>query len=365
MTADTLTVDLGDRSYPVRIGHGWLAELGAALRERIDCDRVLVVTDDRVDRHYGGAAVESLDEAGFAVERFAIPEGEPSKTLDTCEEIYTHLLSENYSRQCALVALGGGVVGDITGFIAATYMRGVTYVQVPTTLLAMVDSSVGGKTGVNHPLGKNMIGAFYQPALVFIDVATLATLDPAEFRAGWAEVVKHCIIRDAEFFDYCEREREAIFALDPRVMSYVVRKNCEIKAAVVAADEREAGLRAILNFGHTVGHAIESLTDYSRYKHGEAVAIGMVAAGRLAVRMGRFDQASQERIERLLEQSDLPVRIPSQLASADVVERLKKDKKVKQGQVRFVLPEKIGRVTIESGISSDLVYEVVDEMRDG
>jgi len=255
-------------------------------------------------------------------------------------------------------------VGDLTGFAAATYMRGIPFVQVPTTLLAMVDSSVGGKTGVNHPLGKNMIGAFHQPLLVFVDLGCLRTLAPVEFRAGFAEVVKHGVIRERGFFDFCESEREALFALEPQALQRAVRTSCAVKADVVSADEREAGLRAILNFGHTVGHAVESLTNYSLYKHGEAVAIGMVAAGRLAARMGRFEPAEQERIERLLAQSDLPVRIPAQLETDAVIERLSKDKKVRGGRVRFVLPEAIGRVFIESDFSPAMLREVIEAMRE-
>jgi len=363
MSIEILTVELGSRSYPIRIGRDGIAQLGQALRERTSSSRVLVVSDNRVGGLYGEAALAALSEAGFLAETLILPEGEAFKTLDTCMSVYGFLLSNNYGRDSVIVALGGGVVGDLAGFVAATYMRGVAYVQAPTSLLAMVDSSVGGKTGVNHPLGKNMIGAFHQPILVVIDPVCLTTLDAAEFRAGFAEVVKYGVIHDAEFFAFCEKNREAIFGLDVAVLKHVIKTSCAIKAAVVSADEREAGLRAILNFGHTVGHAIESLTNYTHFKHGEALAIGMVAAGRLAVGMGRFDAAEQERIERLLEQSGLPVRIPARLETEDLIERMRKDKKVHHGQIRFVLPEAIGRVTIESGYSSALLRDVLDKMR--
>jgi 3-dehydroquinate synthase len=363
MALETLTVELGPRSYPILIGSDGIGPLGRALRERTSHERVLVVSDNRVGSLYGEAALASLSEAGFLAETLIIPEGEVFKTLDTCLSVYGFLLSNNYSRETVLVALGGGVVGDLTGFVAATYMRGVAFVQAPTSLLAMVDSSVGGKTGVNHPLGKNIIGAFHQPLLVFIDPACLATLDPAEFRAGFAEVIKYGVIHDAEFFAFCEKNREAIFSLDTTALQRVIKTSCAIKAAIVSADERDAGLRAILNFGHTVGHAIESLTNYTHYKHGETVAIGMVAAGRLAVRMGRFAAAEQERIERLLEQSDLPVRIPMRLETDDMIERMRKDKKVRHGKIRFVLPEAIGRVTVESDFSLALLRQVLDGMR--
>lgn len=364
MSPDTLTVPLGDRSYPILIGRNWFGQLGPALRERVSNERVLVVSDNRVNDLYGETVLTSLTNAGLLAEVFVVPEGEQTKTLDTCTDIYTFLLANNYSRETLLVALGGGVVGDLTGFVAATYMRGVPFVQVPTTLLAMVDSSVGGKTGVNHPLGKNMIGAFHQPLLVFIDLACLGTLAPVEFRAGFAEVVKYGVIRDSDFFAFCESEREAVFALDPQALQRAVKTSCTIKAEIVSADEREAGLRAILNFGHTVGHAVESLTNYSLYKHGEAVAIGMVAAGRLAVRMGCFESSEQERLERVLAQSDLPVSIPSQVETDDLIERLRKDKKVRHGRVRFVLPEAIGRVRVESDFSPAMLREVLDGMRE-
>jgi len=363
MSPETLTVELGPRSYPILIGRQWFGQLGPALRERTSHQRALIVSDNRVGGLYGEKVLGALAEAGFLAESLTVPEGEMFKTLDTCMSIYGYLLGNNYSRETILVALGGGVVGDIAGFVAATYMRGVPYVQVPTSLLAMVDSSVGGKTGVNHPLGKNIIGAFHQPLLVFVDLGCLATLDAVEFRAGFAEVVKYGMIRDAEFFTFCEKTREAIFTLDPAVLHHIVKTSCSIKAEVVSADEKEAGLRAILNFGHTIGHAIESLTNYTHYKHGEAVAIGMVAAGRLAVRMGRFEASPQERLERLLEQAGLPVRIPARLETEDIIERMRKDKKVRHGQVRLVLPEAIGRVTIESEYSPLMLREVVGGMR--
>jgi len=364
MADESLFVPLGERSYPILITYDHLARLGETIRERMGERPVLLVSDDRVDGLHGKAAEAALGSAGLDFKKYVFPAGESSKNLETCARIWTFLLENNYPRDSVLIALGGGVVGDVTGFVAAAYMRGVPYVQVPTTLLAMVDSSVGGKTGVNHPLGKNMIGAFHQPALVFIDLATLKTLPPEEFRAGFAEVIKYGVIRDEDFFAFCETEREAIFSLDPAALGRTVRTSCSIKADVVAADEREAGIRAILNFGHTVGHAIESLTGYSRFRHGEAVAIGMIAAGLLAVRLGYFDSASQERLEKLVEQSGLPACIPADLATEEIIERLGRDKKVRGGRVRFVLPEAIGRVRIESDISFSALKDVLDEMKE-
>jgi 3-dehydroquinate synthase len=277
--------------------------------------------------------------------------------------VYNFLLSNNFGRETTILALGGGVVGDIAGFIAATYMRGVRYVQVPTSLLAMVDSSVGGKTGVNHPLGKNMIGAFYQPSIVFVDLACLKTLAKDEFQAGFAEVIKYGVIRDSNLFNFCESKRQSIFELDPEALLHIVKTSCAIKAAVVSADERESGLRAILNFGHTVGHAIESLTNYSQFKHGEAVAVGMVAAGRLAVALGKFDSGQQGRLEKLMVRSGLPVRIPSRLDVEDLIDRLRKDKKTLQGRVRFVLPEAIGRVMITDDVPFQMLRDTLASLQ--
>jgi len=361
---ETLFVELGERRYPIHIGQNCLYLLGQALREHAPAARLLVVSDNRVHELYGEAVLSALSESGFLVESLVIPEGEKFKTIDSCLSIWNYMLANNFTRESVVIALGGGVVGDIAGFAAAAYMRGVPYVQVPTTLLAMVDSSVGGKTGVNHPLGKNMIGAFHQPRLVFVDLGCLATLSREEFRAGFAEVIKYGVIRDAEFFAFCETERQAIFDLNPKALRHVVKTSCAIKADVVAADELEGGLRAILNFGHTIGHAVESLTNYSLLKHGEAVAIGMVAAGRIAVRLGRFDEAEQRRLERLIEAAGLPVRIPARLDGEDLIERLRKDKKARRGEVRFVLPEAIGRVCIESNVPPTVLRDVLDGLRD-
>ncbi|MBM3335823.1 3-dehydroquinate synthase [Candidatus Sumerlaeota bacterium] len=363
MPPEILNVELGARSYPILIGRHWFGQLGKAVQERTTCERVLVVSDSRVNKLYGEAVTAALAQAGLTVESVVFAEGESSKTIETCMTIWSFLLANNYTRETVVVALGGGVVGDVAGFAAAAYMRGVPYVQAPTSLLAMVDSSVGGKTAVNHPLGKNMIGAFHQPLFVFTDLECLSTLDPVEFRAGFAEVVKYGVIRDADLFAFCEQQREAILALDTDALQRIVKTCCAIKADVVSADEREGGLRAILNFGHTLGHAIESLTKYSLLKHGEAVAIGMVAAGRLAVAMGRFERSDQDRIERLLESVGLPVRIPARLEAEDLIERMRKDKKVRHGRIRLVLPEAIGRVTVESDYPHSLLLEVLEGMR--
>jgi 3-dehydroquinate synthase len=361
MIMETVDVNLGERSYQILIGADWIEDVGTSLRRVLKHERVVVVSDRRVAALYAERVIKSLIAAGYSADLHIIPNGESLKILDTVSRIYDFLIEYNYSRESSLVALGGGVVGDITGFAAATYMRGINYVQVPTTLLAMVDSSVGGKTGVNHPLAKNIIGAFYQPKMVFIDTAMLKTLDPREFRAGFAEVIKHAVIWDAEFFEYLEKNVARIFALDPESLRPVVKTCCSIKARVVEEDEREAGVRAILNLGHTIGHALEAVTRYRVYLHGEAIAVGMVAACRIAVKMGMFSNAEAARVERIILQSNLPHHI-RQADPDDILERLKKDKKVRDSKVRFVLPEKIGRVAIRDDVSSVIIRGVLNEL---
>ena len=307
---ETVRVELGERSYDIEIGTGTLGGLGAKMKALGLSGRVGVVTNETVGPLYAGAVLESLTGAGFAPLLLEIPDGEEYKSLAWAWHLYDRLLSARFDRKCALVALGGGVIGDLTGFVAATYMRGIPFVQVPTTLLSQVDSSVGGKTGVNHPLGKNMIGAFYQPRYVLADVATLNTLPQEEFLSGMAEVVKYGVIYDPAFFEFIETSREAILNKDPDTLCRMIKRSCEIKADVVGKDERESGLRAILNFGHTAGHAVESLTSYTGYRHGEAVAIGMVVAARLAHKSGLCGREVEARVESLLSAIGLPVKMP-------------------------------------------------------
>lgn len=359
---DEIIVGLGERQYPIVIDWQWLGEIGARVKLALPkANRLLVVTNPRINQLHGKAALESLRAAGLNADLIEIPEGEANKTVGVTSLIWDRLISIGASRQAALIALGGGIVGDIAGFAAATYMRGIDFVQVPTTLLAMVDSSVGGKTGVNHPQAKNIIGCFWQPKLVFMDLSLLKTLPREEFRAGFAEVIKHGIIRDADYFHFLEANLDAIMRLEPEALRRVVRISCEIKAGVVAQDEREMGVRAILNFGHTLGHAIEALGHYEGSRHGEAVSVGMVGAARIACEMGLLKIADMERIERLIEQSGLPVRFPA-FESAAIIERLKSDKKVRDGRVRFVLPTEIGNVVIRDDIPSELIAKVIQEM---
>ena len=343
----TVKLSLGERSYDIEIGAN-LDEAGARLQGLGLGRKMAVITNPTVKNLYGGRLIESLKAGGFLVMSIEIPDGEQYKNLDWANSIYTALLINSFDRNSALLALGGGVIGDLTGFAAATFMRGVPFVQVPTTLLAMVDSSVGGKTGVNHPMGKNMIGAFYQPKKVLMDLSVLRGLPREELLSGMAEVIKYGVIRDAAFFDYLEKNREKILSLDPDALEYVVRRSCEIKAEVVSKDEREGGLRAVLNFGHTVGHAIETAENY-RMRHGYAVAVGMVYASRLAHKTGLCGAAVPERVEHLVRSYNLPSDLSAlgrKPAVAALMDTMQLDKKAEGGKVKFVLPKRIGEVVI-------------------
>jgi 3-dehydroquinate synthase len=358
----TVNVSLGERSYDIEIGAG-LDRAGERLRDLGLGRKMALVTNPVVKELYGKKLIESLKSAGFLVMSVEIPDGEQHKNLDWANAIYTALLVNSFDRKSALVALGGGVIGDLTGFAAATFMRGIPFVQVPTTLLAMVDSSVGGKTGVNHPMGKNMIGAFYQPRKVLMDLAVLRSLPKEEFLSGMAEVIKYGVIRDAALFDYLEANRERILNLDPEALDRIITRSCEIKAEVVGADEREGGLRAILNFGHTVGHAIETAEQYSM-RHGEAVAIGMVYASRLARASGLCDPSVPQRIENLIRSYGLPAdmtvlkRRPS---VTELMDTMQIDKKAEAGKVRFILPKKIGDVAISKDWEEAALRRVLEE----
>jgi 3-dehydroquinate synthase len=343
----TVNVNLGDRSYDIVIGAG-LDRAGEQLKELGLGQKMAFVTNPLIRKLHAQRILDSLKAAGFLVMSIEVPDGEKHKNLDWANAIYTALLTNSFDRKSALVAFGGGVIGDLTGFAAATFMRGVPFVQVPTTLLAMVDSSVGGKTGVNHPMGKNMIGAFYQPKKVLMDLDVLKTLPKEEFLSGMAEVIKYGVIYDAEFFDYLDRNRDTILSLDPDALGHIVKRSCEIKAEVVSKDEREGGLRAILNFGHTVGHAVETAENYTM-RHGEAVAIGMVYAARLARKTGLCDASVPERVEDLIRSYGLPTNLSALKRRPSVLElmdTMQIDKKAEGGKVKFVLPKKIGEVVI-------------------
>ena len=353
-------VALADRSYDIEIG-GSLDQAGERVKRLGLGQKIAVITNPTVKELHSQRVIDSLKAAGFLVMSIEIPDGEEYKTLDWANSIYTALLINQFDRTSALVALGGGVIGDLTGFAAATFMRGIPLIQIPTTLLAMVASSVGGKTGVNHPMGKNMIGAFYQPRFVLMDLSTLTTLPKEEFIAGMAEVIKYGVIADAGLFDYLEKNREKILDLDPGALSHIIRCSCEIKADVVSKDEREAGLRAILNFGHTIGHAIETIENYSM-RHGYAIAIGMVTAARLAHQMGLCDAAVPGRVEQVIGAYGLPTSLSalrSKPSAAQFLETIQVDKKAKGGKVRFVLPKKIGEVAITDGWDEGVLTEVL------
>ncbi len=349
-TARTLAeviVELGDRSYPIVVGTGLLERVGEFVSQRFPARRVHLVTNPTVGPLYADRVTSSLEAGGFEVTRIEMPDGEEHKHLGTYGAILDRMLETRPERGWPVVALGGGIVGDVAGFAAATLLRGVPFVQIPTTLLAQVDSSVGGKTGVNHARGKNLIGAFHQPGFVCIDLDTLKTLPQREFLAGYAEVVKTAVILDAELFELLEDRLEVLLAQDPAVLSDVVVACCRIKASVVAADERESGWRAVLNFGHTLAHAVESLTNYSEFLHGEAVAIGMAFAARLSVRLGACSQDDAERVVTLLARAGLPVALPPSLDTLDLVESVAGDKKVSGGKVKFVLMQGLGATRFE------------------
>jgi 3-dehydroquinate synthase len=343
----TVNVPLGERSYDIEIGMS-LDQAGLQIKGLGLGQKIAVVVNPTVKELYGKRLLESLKAQGFMVMSIIIPEGEQYKNLDWANAIYTALLTNAFDRRSAIVALGGGVIGDLAGFAAATYMRGIPFVQVPTTLLAMVDSSVGGKTGVNHPMGKNMIGAFHQPRKVLMDLEVLRTLPKAEFLSGMAEVIKYGVIWDGDFFDYLDANRDRILGLDADVLAHVVRRSCEIKAEVVGRDEREGGLRAVLNFGHTVGHAIEKAENYTM-RHGEAVAIGMVYASRLALQTGLCEALVPERVEKLIASYGLPTDLRAfsrKPTVTELMDAMRIDKKAEGGKVKFVLPKKIGEVVI-------------------
>ncbi len=355
-----IPVNLPDRSYNILIDKGSLANLGGEMSQLSLGKKVLLVSNPEIFDYYGQIAVNSLEKAGFVVFTHLIPAGENYKTLDLIAQVYDSALVHRLERSSTMVALGGGVIGDMTGFAAATWLRGINFVQVPTTLLAMVDASIGGKTGVNHPQGKNLIGAFYQPKLVLIDPSVLKTLPVREFRAGMAEVIKYGVIWDADLFQQLEdSDNLASFSqIDGDLLQTIITKSCQAKADVVSKDEKEAGLRAILNYGHTIAHGIESLTGYTSVNHGEAVAMGMVAAGAIAVKLGMWTAGENQRQTDLIEKAALETHIPP-LNADEMVNALTADKKVKDGQVRFILPTAIGQVTISDRVTPTLVREVL------
>ncbi|MEJ2526437.1 MAG: 3-dehydroquinate synthase [Desulfuromonadales bacterium] len=336
-----LVVGLDERSYPIWIGMDIVDSLGAALAAVRFPNKVALITNPTVAELYAAPVVAALSQSGREVDVIRLPDGEAYKTLATLEEIFDVLIDRHFDRYCGLIALGGGVIGDIAGFAAAIYLRGVPFVQIPTTLLAQVDSSVGGKTGVNRPQGKNLIGAFYQPRHVHIDGTILRSLPAREYAAGLAEVVKYGIIRDQEFFVWLEEHRQALRDRAPEALIHAVMMSCQIKANVVENDEKEQGVRALLNLGHTFGHAVETLAGYGVIKHGEAVSIGMVMAARLSQQLGYCTGPDVDRIVALLQAFDLPVT-PAAFSAAEYLDIMRRDKKVKDGAIRVVLNHGLG-----------------------
>jgi 3-dehydroquinate synthase len=349
-----LQVDLADRSYPIFIGEDLISK-SDLFSQYISGRQICVVTNSTVAPLYLDKLSASLSD--YQIDQVILPDGEEFKTLQTWGSIFDKLLEARHNRSTTIIALGGGVVGDMAGFAAATYQRGVDFIQIPTTLLSMVDSSVGGKTGVNHPMGKNMIGAFYQPRLVLADISLLKTLPQREISAGIAEIIKYGLISDYEFFVWLEKNMDRLMQGDVDALSYAVKRSCENKAFVVGKDERESGLRAILNLGHTFGHAIETAQGYGKWLHGEAVAAGMVMAADLSCRRGAIGGDDLQRIVSLLQRAKLPVKAPSNMNADNFLSLMGVDKKVLDGRLRLVLLEKMGQAEITSDIDSQMLHE--------
>jgi 3-dehydroquinate synthase len=362
----TLTVSTESSSYPIHIGSGIYSQLPRFLSDAGvgTARKLMVITDSHVSPRYAEKVRESLEDAGYQAGVSVVPAGEESKNLRQVEQLIGECLEFGLDRRSVILALGGGVVGDLAGFVAATYMRGIPFIQLPTTLLAH-DSSVGGKVGVNHPLGKNYIGAFHQPLMVVFDVDVLHTLPEREVRSGYAEVIKHGLIWDRSFVEWLENHTEALLALEPEKVEEAIYRGCQVKAAVVSQDEKEAGIRAILNYGHTIGHALEAVSEYRCYTHGEAVAIGMAGAARLSTRLLGSPQELVERTEELLQAFRLPVRYEEGWPEMQILQAMKRDKKVFQGEYTFVLSRRIGEVEIVRGVEETQIREVLREIRGG
>lgn len=351
---ERITVTLGERSYPITIAAGLFKDPSAFLPLKSG-DQVMMVTNETLAPIFLPAVRTMLERSGVVVDQVILPDGEQYKTLTVLDQIFTALLAKPHGRDTTLIALGGGVIGDMTGFAAASYQRGVRFIQAPTTLLSQVDSSVGGKTAVNHLLGKNMIGAFYQPVSVVIDLECLQTLPQRELSSGLAEVIKYGIILDHAFFVWLESHIGDLLSLQTEALSYCIRRCCELKAAVVAADERETGSRALLNLGHTYGHAIETHMGYGNWLHGEAIAAGMVMAAHTAMRLGQFSADDLRRVKALLVRADLPVAGPREMAPEDYLPHMMRDKKVVSGQLRLVLPQGLGQAEVRADVRNDMV----------
>lgn len=357
-----LTVDLAQHSYPIYIGSGVLSLLGEYFHRIFGNRRAVIVTDDIVGPIYAQQVLSSLKSAQLEAHLVSIPPGEASKRLSVTEMLYDKMFDFSVERSDVILALGGGVVGDLAGFAAATFKRGINYIQVPTTLLAMVDSGVGGKTGINHPRGKNMIGAFYQPKFVFTDIEILKTLPRRELGCGLAETVKHAVIRDGSFFEMLEANNRPIIELQSDLLVEIVVRNCRIKAEIVSLDEREANLRGILNYGHTIAHAIETVLAERDFHHGEAVALGMIAAARLAAQRSLLKAEQAQRIFNLLKAFDLPTQITGDLPVDQLYQSMQHDKKVREGKINFVLPTSLGSCTFVNDLTETEIKNVIQTL---
>lgn len=358
---DKIKVELGENSYEIFIGKNLFEEAAKFANAPIFSKKILIVTDENIFKLYGETLrkIFCRYESNFEIE--VIPPGETSKTLETAEKLYTCAIESQLDRKSVIMAIGGGVVGDLAGFVAATYLRGVNFIQVPTTLLAQVDSSVGGKTAVNHKLGKNLIGAFYQPKAVFIDVSTLKSLPAREIRAGLGEIVKYGVISDAKFFDYLEENIEGILSGNVEVLKHIVKRSCEIKAEVVSKDEKESGLRKILNFGHTIAHAIEEETAYKKYSHGEAVDIGMIGAALISQKLGYVDAAKVTRLKNLIENFGMYTYCEN-CGVEGIYKALFRDKKTIGGKINWVLMKDFGDVEISDKVPKEIIIAALNEI---
>ena len=354
----SLKVNLGERSYPICIGHN-LLDQGELLTQHIPGNSALIISDENVAPLYLNKVESALTDIRH--QSLVLPAGEEHKNLNVLNTIYDCLLENRFDRNTTLIALGGGVIGDITGFAAATYQRGVHLVQVPTTLLSQVDSSVGGKTAVNHPLGKNMIGAFYQPKTVIADTQSLSTLEDRQLSSGLAEVIKYGLIRDIEFLEWLETNIDKLLDRDSEALAYAIKRSCQNKAEIVAADEKESGQRALLNLGHTFGHAIETGMGYGTWLHGEAVASGMVMAARLSQKLGWINSADIDRVIDIIERANLPVKAPEQMSSDKFIELMSLDKKVSDGVLKLVLYKSVGNAIISKNYSQAALKETIAE----
>ena len=355
-----IQIELGKRSYSILIGHGLLQSAGTIIKKIPGLGKkVGLITNPTVGPLYANLVISSLEKEGYTVSQFTIPDGEKYKSLDTARDLYSKLISNGFDRDSFLIALGGGVIGDLTGFVAATYMRGIPFIQVPTTLEAQVDASVGGKVAVDLPEGKNLVGTFYQPRTVIIDPETLKTLPCREISSGLAEVIKYGIIIDEEFFSYLEDNIQKVFSFDATVLEHIITCSCEIKAKVVSKDEEDKGLRGILNYGHTIGHALETLTGYEALRHGEGVAIGMIGAAQIANHLKMVDINLVNRLTDLIKSIGLPSSIDSAISVDKIIQTMYKDKKVKDGNLIFVLPEKIGATQFYSLSNIEILRETL------